>query len=100
VTAVVLSIVLGLLIIVLAIGIPYWLTHRHMRPQHDAGEAQAYLEATDRTAEQVAAGEPGRPLSDGGRAAANWQAAHAGVDPETGEPASGTASRDWPEGTG
>jgi hypothetical protein len=71
-----------------------------MRPQHDAGEAQAYLEATGRTAGQVAAQKPGRPLSEGGRAASNWQAAHAGVHPETGQPAPGTGEHDWPEGTG
>lgn len=99
-TAVVASILLGLLIVVVAIGVPYWLTHRHLRPQHDPGEAQAYLEATGRTAGQVAARQPGRPFWRGGRAAVNWQAAHAGVDPETGEPASGTGKPGRPDGMG
>jgi hypothetical protein len=47
---------LGVLIVVLAVGIPYWLAHRHMRPQHHPAEMQAYAEATDRSAEKIAAG--------------------------------------------
>lgn len=50
------AILLGLLIVILAIAIPYWLTHRHMRPQHDPAEAGAYAVATDRSAEKIAAG--------------------------------------------
>jgi hypothetical protein len=91
---------LGVLIAVLAIGIPYWLTHRHMRPQHDPAEVQAYEEATGRSAELIAAGAPGRPFSTDSRAWRDWQAAHAGVHPETGEPDPKTGKPGWPEGTG
>jgi hypothetical protein len=59
---------LGLLIVSLAIGVPYWLTHRHMRPQHDPAEMQAYAEATDRSAEKIAAGAPARRFDHGRRA--------------------------------
>ncbi len=92
--------VLGVLIVILAIGIPYWLTHRHMRPQHDPAETQAYAEATDRSAEKIAAGAPGRGFDSGSRAGREWHAAHAGIDPETGERAPKTGSPGWPDGTG
>lgn len=52
------SIVAGLLIVLLAIGIPFWLTHRRLRP-HDLNEGQAYLNATGKTPEDAAAGRPG-----------------------------------------
>jgi hypothetical protein len=91
---------LGLLIVVLALGIPYWLTHRHMRPQHDPAEMQAYARATDRSAEKIAAGATSRGFDSGSRASREWQAAHAGVDPETGEPTPKTGRPDWPESTG
>jgi hypothetical protein len=91
---------LGLLIVVLVVGIPYLLTHRHMRSQHDPVEAQAYQEATGRSAELIGAGERGRrlrPDSDAGRA---WLAAHHGVHPETGERDPKTGQAGWPDGTG
>ena len=91
---------LGLLIVVLAIGIPYWLTHRHMRPQHDRAEMQAYADATDRSAEKIAAGVPGRGFDHGSPAAREWRAAHAGQDPETAEPTPTAGKPGWPEGTG
>jgi len=94
------AVLLGMLIVVLAVGIPYWLTHRHMRPQHDPAEMQAYAEATDRSAEKIAAGVPGRGFDPGSRAGREWSAAHAGLDPETGEPARITGEPDWPEGAG
>ena len=78
---------LGVLIVILAVGIPYWLTHRRMRPQHDAGEVQAYQEATGRSGQAIAEGRPGRPFWRGGRAARHWQATQADADPETGEDA-------------
>jgi hypothetical protein len=53
------SIFAGLLIVLLAIGIPYWLTHRRLRP-HDLAEGQGYLDATGKTPEDAAAGRPGR----------------------------------------
>jgi len=93
------AVLLGLLIVVLAVGIPYWLTHRHMRPQHDPAEMQAYTRATDRSAEKIAAGAPSRGFDVGSRAGREWHAAHAGVDPETGEPALRTGKPDWPGGS-
>jgi hypothetical protein len=94
------GILVGLLIVILAIGIPYWHTHRHMRPQHDPAEMQAYQRATGRSAERIAAGAPGRAFGGDGRAELDWRAAHAGVDPRTGEPAPKTGSPGWPDGTG
>lgn len=88
----------GVLIVILAVGVPYLLTHRHMRPQHDSAEMRAYAEATDRSAEKTAAGEPSRGFHGGSRAGREWRAAQAGLDPETGEPAPKTADPDWPEG--
>jgi hypothetical protein len=58
------SIVAGLLIVLLAIGIPYWRTHRRLRP-HDLTEGQAYLDATGKTPEDAAAGRPGRRFRQG-----------------------------------
>jgi hypothetical protein len=74
---------LGALIVILAVGIPYWLTHRHMRPQHDVGEVQAYQEATGRSRQAIAEGRPGRPFWRGGRAARRWQATQADADLES-----------------
>jgi hypothetical protein len=91
---------LGVLIVVLAVGIPYWLTHRHMRPQHDPAEMRAYAKATDRSAEKIAAGVPGRGFDQGSRAGREWSAAQARLDPETREPAPKTGKPGWPEGTG
>jgi hypothetical protein len=93
------AVLLGVLIVVLAVGFPYWLTHRHMRPQHDPAETRAYERATDRSAEKIAAGVPGRGFDQGSRASREWSAAQAGLDPETGEPAPKTREPDWPEGT-
>jgi hypothetical protein len=58
------SIAAGLVIVLLAIGIPYWLTHRRLRP-HDLTEGQAYLDATGKTPEDAAAGRPGRRFRGG-----------------------------------
>jgi hypothetical protein len=99
-TTAVVSVLVGLLIAILVIGTPYWLTHRHMRPQHDPDEALAYQQATARSADDIATGKPGRAFWRGGRAARQWQAAHAGVDPETGEPNPRTGRAGWPDGTG
>ena len=82
----IIAIVIGLVIVVLAVGTPYFLTHRRMRNQHDSAEAQAYAEATGRSREQIGASHPGQPL-DGGDAADRWRSVQAGVDPETGETA-------------
>lgn len=40
------SIPLAVLIVALAVGIPYMLTHRHLRP-HEATEGRAYLDAKE-----------------------------------------------------
>ena len=44
------SIVIGALLVAAAVGIPFWLTHRGMRP-NDPGEAHAYLDAKDEIAQ-------------------------------------------------
>jgi hypothetical protein len=90
----------GVLIVVLAIGVPYWLTHRHTRPQHDPAEILAYAEASDWSPEKIAAGEPSRGFDGGSRAGREWRAAHAGLGPETGEPAPRTGKPARPDGTG
>lgn len=75
------SILIGLLLVVAAVGIPFWLTHRRMRP-NDPAEAHAYLDAKDEMAGTVdtgarrrafraakarrtAAAEPGGPAGAG-----------------------------------
>jgi hypothetical protein len=46
----------GLLIAALAIGIPYWINYRSLRSQkHDLFDAQAYEQATGRSAAQIEA---------------------------------------------
>ena len=37
------SLVIGLAIVVLAVGIPYFLTHRRMRHQREVSDSRAYL---------------------------------------------------------
>jgi hypothetical protein len=65
------SIPLAVLCVACAIGIPYWLTHRHMNP-HDRADTHAYLGATSREpgAEGMTSdhphGAPGRPQSPRG----------------------------------
>ena len=68
---------LGLLIVILAIGIPFWASHRRMRSKSDPGEVRAYQEATGRSGEAIAAGKPGQPFWRGGKAARRWQAVQA-----------------------
>jgi hypothetical protein len=87
----------GVLVVVLAVGIPYFLTHRRMRPQHDPAEMRAYTQATARSAEKIACGAPGPGFDSGSRAGREWRAANAGLDPETGEPAPKTGRPDLPE---
>jgi hypothetical protein len=36
---------IGLVIVALAVGIPYFLTHRRMRDPHDVSDSRAYLRA-------------------------------------------------------
>ena len=66
-TTAVVSVLVGLLIVILVVGTPYWLTHRHMHLQNDPGEALAYQQATARSAGDIAAGKPGRAFRRGGR---------------------------------
>jgi hypothetical protein len=42
------ALAIGLVIVVLAVGIPYLLTHRHMREPRDVSDSHAYLRARRR----------------------------------------------------
>jgi hypothetical protein len=68
-TTVIVSVIIGLIIVLAAVGIPYWMTHRRMHPHHDLSGAQEYLEATGKSPEDAAEGRPGDPaegqLADG-----------------------------------
>ncbi len=55
------SIALGLLIVAVAVGLPYWRTHRRMREHYDKTEARGYLRAKDRADEGVLPDQPARP---------------------------------------
>ncbi len=66
-TAFWLSIPIGLLIVLAAIGIPYWITHRHMRPHHDLTESYEYLKVAGKTPQDAATGRPVPPRREGGR---------------------------------
>ena len=50
------SIPIGLALVAAAVGIPYWLTHRGMRP-NDPVEARAYLDAKDEMAQTADTGQ-------------------------------------------
>jgi hypothetical protein len=73
VTVALAAVIGGLVIVLLAVGIPYWLTHRRMSAQDDRAESAAYLEATGRTAEDVAAGRSGQPLQTEQASARRWR---------------------------
>lgn len=66
-TAFWLSIPIGLLIVLAAVGIPYWVTHRQMRPHHDLSESYEYLETAGKTPEDAALGRPVPPRREGGQ---------------------------------
>ena len=55
---------LGLLIVLLAVGIPFWMTHKRMRPHHDLTEGRAYLDAVGKTPEDAAVGRPAPAQDD------------------------------------
>jgi len=55
------SLILAVVVVCLAIGIPYFLTHRRMADHYEHAKSEAYLEATGRTSEDVALGRQGRP---------------------------------------
>lgn len=73
VTVALAAVIGGLVIVLLAVGIPYWLTHRRMSAQDDRAESAAYLAATGRTAEDVAAGRSGQPLQTEQEPARRWR---------------------------
>jgi hypothetical protein len=53
----------GLAIVILAVGIPYLLTHKRMHDPHDTSEGQDYLRARPSTG-GTAASPSARPGSD------------------------------------
>jgi len=59
--AVWIAIILAVVVVSLAIGIPYFLTHRRMADHFEHAKSEAYLEATGRSPEDVALGRPGHP---------------------------------------
>jgi hypothetical protein len=60
------SIIAGLLLVVLAVGIPYLLTHKGMRAPHDLSEGQHYIRTKHRwmRRRRAAAGQPQRAVSE------------------------------------
>lgn len=53
------GIIIGLVIVALAVGIPYFLTHKKMRSPHDLSEGRAYLQGKRRWMQrQAVAGQP------------------------------------------
>lgn len=51
------AIAVGVLLFLLAVGIPYWLTHRRLRPREHV-DADTYQEAKDQAAEDVIPDQP------------------------------------------
>ena len=60
------GLVIGLAIVILAVGIPYFLTHRRMRDPHDVSDSRAYLRTRRRWVwrRTSAVSQPGAPRSD------------------------------------
>ena len=54
------AVILGVIIVALAVGVPYYMTHRRMSEHIDHGPGEAYLAGTGRTRADLAAGRPGR----------------------------------------
>ena len=52
------TIPVALLLFALAVGIPYWLSHKRLHPREHF-EADAYLDTKDRADESVLPGQPG-----------------------------------------
>ncbi len=79
------AIILGVIIVCSAIGIPYFLTHRRMIDHYEHDQSEKYLAATGRTAEDVSQGRTGRAWrrrpSRRGRPAAPGAAATPGAGP-------------------
>lgn len=55
------GIIIAVIICLLAIGIPYWRTHRRLRAHGEVSQGRDYLNATGKTPEDAAAGRPGSP---------------------------------------
>jgi hypothetical protein len=55
------SIALGLLIVAVAVGYPYWRTHHRMRDPYDKAEARGYFAAKEQADEGVLPDQPDRP---------------------------------------
>jgi len=55
------GLVIGLAIVALAVGIPYFLTHRRMREPHDVADSHAYLRARRKWLGQRRADAASRP---------------------------------------
>ncbi len=55
------SIALGLVIVAVAVGLPYWRTHHRMREPYDKTEARGYFDAKDKADEGMLPDQPGRP---------------------------------------
>ena len=55
------SLAAGLLIVALAVGIPYWRTHHRMRNPHGLAEGRRYLDAKENADEGVLPDQPPRP---------------------------------------
>jgi len=51
------AIAVGVVLFLLAVGIPYWLTHRRLRPREHV-DADAYLKAKDQADEEVIPEQP------------------------------------------
>ncbi len=52
------AIAVAVLLFLLAVGIPYWLSHRRLRPR-EHGDADTYLEAKEHAAPDVIPDQPG-----------------------------------------
>lgn len=64
------GIIIGLVIVALAVGIPYFLTHRTMHPPYDRSEGRAYLEGKRRLLQRRAAA--GLPEQTSGKRRLRW----------------------------
>ncbi len=67
-TALWLSIPLGLLIVAAAVGIPVWLAHRRMRPHYELSESVQYLADAGKTPQEALQGRPARLQEENGKA--------------------------------
>jgi hypothetical protein len=66
------GIVMGLVIVALAVGIPYFLTHRTMHDPYDRSEGRAYLERKRRWLWRRATAD--RPEQAAGKRRIRWHA--------------------------